>query len=167
MKKKTFHFWREIWICLGRSYLIITKVVWVLTQGFVSWPLGYYCKSPHLIRMTIFVAKLQYFTSVKTLSVDSITWNSQNVNLMQNYQKKTCKNQLFLVGIKSFIPNCLVWLAHCPKEINHTSLLHLTMCITYRAALLQNWSDGKNNCQHEVTYKNNPGVSSRNLLEQL
>ena len=81
--------------------------------------------------------------------------------------KKTYKNQLLLVKIKSLIPNCLVWVAHCPKEINHTSLLHLTMCITYRAALLQNWSDGKNNCQHEVTYNNNPGVSSRNLLERL
>ena len=73
---------------------------------------------------------------------------------------------MFLVRIKSFIPNCLVWVAHCPKEINHTSLLHLTMCITYRAALLQNWSDGKNNCQHEVTYNNKPRVSTRNLARK-
>ena len=42
-------------------------------------------KSPHLITMTILVPKLQYFISVKTLSVDCITWNSQNVNLMQYY----------------------------------------------------------------------------------
>ena len=35
------------------------------------------------------------------------------------------------------------------------------MCITYRAALVQNWSDGKNNCQHEATYNNITGVSAR------
>ena len=57
----------------------------VVLEGCVSWPLGYYSKSPHLIRMIILVAKLQYFISVKTLSVDCITWNSQNVNLMQYY----------------------------------------------------------------------------------
>jgi hypothetical protein len=42
---------------------------------------------PHLITMTILVAKLQYFISVKTLYVESMTWNSQNVNLMQYFQK--------------------------------------------------------------------------------
>ena len=35
------------------------------------------------------------------------------------------------------------------------------MCITHRAALVQNWSDGKNNCQHETTYNNNTRVSTR------
>ena len=55
----------------------------------------------------------------------------------------------------------MAWAAHCPKEINHTSLLHLTMCITYRATLLQNWSDRKNDCQHEATYNNNTGVRSK------
>ena len=34
--------------------------------------------------MTIFVAKVQYFISVKTLSVDSMTWNSQDVIFLQN-----------------------------------------------------------------------------------
>jgi hypothetical protein len=58
----------------------------------------------------------------------------------------------------------LAWVAHCPKEINHTSLLHLTMCIAYRAALVQIWSDGKNNCQHEVTYYCSTGFSSRTTL---
>jgi hypothetical protein len=64
---------------------LVGKVV--LVQGCMSWPLalGDYSKSPHLIRMTILVAKLQYFISVKTLSVDSLTWNSQNVNLMLYY----------------------------------------------------------------------------------
>ena len=47
-------------------------------------------------------------------------------------------------------------MVHCPKEIYQTSLLHLTVCITYRAALLQKWSDGKNNCQREATYCNSP-----------
>ena len=55
----------------------------------------------------------------------------------------------------------MAWVAHCPKEINHTSLLHLTMCITYRAALVQNWSDRKNNCQHEATNYNNTRVRSK------
>ena len=30
------------------------------------------------------------------------------------------------------------------------------MCITYRAALVQKWSDGKNNCQREATYCSSP-----------
>ena len=55
-----------------------TKVLLMLRNS-----LGCYSKSPHLITMTILVAKLQYFISVKTLSVESMTWNSQNVNLMQ------------------------------------------------------------------------------------
>ena len=62
-----------------------TYMIKVVLEGCESWPLGYYSKSPQLIRMTILVAKLQYFICVKTLSVDCIIWNSQNVNLLQYY----------------------------------------------------------------------------------
>ena len=76
--------------------------------------------------------------------------------------KDVQKRFMFLINSLSKVTLWqLAWVAHCPKEINHTSLLHLTMCITYRAALVQNWSDGKNNCQHEATYNNNTGVRSK------
>ena len=44
------------------------KVVLMLCNS-----LGFYSKSPHLISMTILVAKLHYFISVKTLPVDFMT----------------------------------------------------------------------------------------------
>ena len=89
------------------SYAVLCKVV---LEGCVNWPLVYYSKSPHLIRMTILVAKLQY---------------------------------------------------------RNRAIISRGLYIFYRAALLQNWIDVKNNCQHEVTSNNNPRGSSRNLLERL
>ena len=72
----------------------------VVLEGCVSWPLSYYSKSPHLIRMTILVAKLQYFIGVKTFSVDCITWNSQNFKLMLYLTKKHIKINFFYVEFK-------------------------------------------------------------------
>ena len=79
------------------SCVVLCKVV---LEGCVSWPLVYYSKSPRLIRMTILVAKLQYFICVKTLSVDFKTWNSQNVDLMHYTYKKLNKKQLLLLELK-------------------------------------------------------------------
>ena len=50
------------------TYILGNKVLLVLRNS-----LGHYTKSPHLITMTILVAKLQYFISVKTLFVESMT----------------------------------------------------------------------------------------------
>ena len=56
---------------------------------------------------------------------------------------------------------------NCRKMIGKTvDSLFFASSIPSSMALLQNWSDGKNNCQHEVTYNNNTGVSSTRLRER-
>jgi hypothetical protein len=65
-----YHSLKMLLFCRVRlkiHYDILYKVLLMLRNS-----LGCYSKSPHLITMTILVAKLQYFISVKTVTAQAI-----------------------------------------------------------------------------------------------
>ena len=84
---------------------------------------------------------LAYICSVKYKDFYTVFFQSWLATVLENLWYKV---QDFQMGTKKLrgqhkfhltYPNHL-WVAHCSKEINHTSLLHLTMCITYNTELL-------------------------------
>ena len=84
--------------------------------------------------MTIFVAKVQYFISVKTLSVDSMTWNSQDVIFFCKINaKKPIKMHTYYSEMKILLLcNCLVFLVQlCSSCVEQL----FTECITHSTAL--------------------------------
>ena len=59
--------------CQGEQVIHVSGLRGLMLCNRLSWLLCCYSKLPHLITTFILVAKLQYFSSVKTLSLDSMT----------------------------------------------------------------------------------------------